>query len=114
MSDIKKRELAFRQRTAANAFAEAAEFLRTVTAAQDYYTGYTTIEAINERIAEIGEDPESSTATYSGRLTRLAALKNFELQVLAAIEATKQLGAYSVQQYDTGVAALEENPSEVK
>lgn len=110
MSAIPNEEKIHRQRQVASTFAEAAAFLRGITAAQDYFTGYTTLEAIDERIAEIGKSSTSTTETYRGRLTRLASLNVFEKVLLDTIKATRELGAIDIKKYDTGVAGTEENP----
>jgi hypothetical protein len=101
------------RRAVAAVFSEASDLLRTLTVAQDYFVGYTTIEAIDERISEIGDPSDTTGKLHRGRLTRLDALKAFKDTVLSNIAAARELGALDVKQYDSVATVSEENPKVV-
>jgi hypothetical protein len=109
MNELSKEQLQRRQRQTADTFSQAVDFINTYIRAQDYFVGYTTLEAINERISQIGEDETSTTESYNGRLTKLAALNLFEANVLDALQGAKELGAIDVASYDNGVSGVIED-----
>lgn len=113
MNELSTEQLKRRQRLTADVFEQAVNFINTYIRAQDYFVGYTTLEAINERISQIGEDETSSSETYNGRLTKLAALNLFESQVLAALKGAKELGAINVAEYDTGISGVIEDEYDI-
>lgn len=102
MEVISQEALLDRQRAVAEVLADGAVLLKSLVRSADYFTGFTTAEAITERLAQIGSDPASTTASYNGKLTKFAALNQAEATLLAAIKATKELGAIDVATYDKG------------
>ena len=70
---------------------DALSELRSIQKTRDYFTGYSLVEALTERIDLIGSstDPEA----YIGhRRTLIAELTYFKTTTLAAIEEAKKLG----------------------
>ena len=103
MSELSTEQNSRRQRLVAEAFVSATEFINTYIRAQDYFVGYTTAEAIEERINQIGSDDKSTTQTFNGKLTKLAALNLFEATVKSALKAAIALGGVDLASYDKGV-----------
>lgn len=113
MTVLSTEQIKRRQRLTAEAFEQATNFINTYIRAQDYFVGYTTLEAINERISQIGEGDTSTSETYNGRLTKLAALNLFEQAVLAALNGATELGAIDVAEYDSGISGVQEDEYDI-
>lgn len=76
----------------AEVFTDALAHMRSKARTQDWFVGYSTAEALQDRIAQIGTAsmPGAAPGKTGRRLTQLAELDALETRVLAAIDAARE------------------------
>lgn len=88
---------------------DSAEFIRTLARNQDYFTGYTTAEAMQERISQIGKQDDGEVEVFNGQLTRLSTLNARYKQITEAIKQALDLGGIAVVSYDSSGVPMEDD-----
>jgi hypothetical protein len=103
-TEVNQEALQRQQQELGKIFARGAGFVRAIARQQDYFTGYSTAEVVQERIKQIGKEDDGTTEVFNGQLTRLSALNATYASVSAAIkEASKMGDALTVAYNNLGV-----------